>query len=180
MITVIFMIDMMMIMMLIFTIQVKDLEALLTKDTDYIDLNQFPDHAYYNEVTLHHHPDLETHLKNPIVALKHYENKSGITLMIILLTKHPKVSLSGERVWGKPSRGIKKKIYILCVVRFNNLMLRTTVCEIDQPLVLWGLPLISCDTWQSVILYCFQFINSLEQYLHCACSHSQNFESRWW
>jgi len=31
---------------------VKDLEALLTKDTDYIDLNQFPDHAYYNEVSL--------------------------------------------------------------------------------------------------------------------------------
>ena len=35
--------------------QVKDLEALLTKDTDYIDLNQFPDHAYYNEVKHHHH-----------------------------------------------------------------------------------------------------------------------------
>ena len=31
--------------------QVNDLEALLTKETDYIDLNQFPDHAYYNEVT---------------------------------------------------------------------------------------------------------------------------------
>lgn len=31
---------------------VKDLEALLTKETDYIDLNQFPDHAYYNEVSL--------------------------------------------------------------------------------------------------------------------------------
>ena len=36
--------------MLILMTQVKDLEALLTKDTDYIDLNQFPDHAYYNEV----------------------------------------------------------------------------------------------------------------------------------
>merc|ERR1719367_2452884 len=35
-----------------FTQLVKDLEALLTKDTDYIDLNQFPDHAYYNEVSL--------------------------------------------------------------------------------------------------------------------------------
>ena len=44
-----------MIMMMILTTQVKDLEALLTKDTDYIDLNQFPDHAYYNEVTHHHH-----------------------------------------------------------------------------------------------------------------------------
>ena len=31
---------------------VKDLEALLTKETDYIDLNLFPDHAYYNEVSL--------------------------------------------------------------------------------------------------------------------------------
>ena len=30
----------------------QDLEALLTKETDYIDLNQFPDHAYYNEVSL--------------------------------------------------------------------------------------------------------------------------------
>jgi hypothetical protein len=35
-----------------FTQLVKDLEALLTKETDYIDLNQFPDHAYYNEVSL--------------------------------------------------------------------------------------------------------------------------------
>jgi len=35
-----------------FTQLVKDLESLLTKDTDYIDLNQFPDHAYYNEVSL--------------------------------------------------------------------------------------------------------------------------------
>lgn len=31
---------------------VKDFEALLTKGTDYIDLNLFPDHAYYNEVSL--------------------------------------------------------------------------------------------------------------------------------
>jgi len=35
-----------------FTQLVKDLEGLLTKETDYIDLNQFPDHAYYNEVSL--------------------------------------------------------------------------------------------------------------------------------
>jgi hypothetical protein len=35
-----------------FTQLVKDLEALLTKETNYIDLNQFPDHAYYNEVRL--------------------------------------------------------------------------------------------------------------------------------
>jgi len=35
-----------------FTQLVKDFEALLTKETDYIDLNQFPDHAYYNEVSL--------------------------------------------------------------------------------------------------------------------------------
>ena len=25
---------------------------MLMKDTDYIDLNMFPDHAYYNEVSL--------------------------------------------------------------------------------------------------------------------------------
>merc|ERR1740129_503253 len=31
---------------------VKDFEGLLIKDTEYIDLNQFPDHAYYNEVSL--------------------------------------------------------------------------------------------------------------------------------
>ena len=31
----------------------QDLEDLLTKNTDYIDLNQFPDHAYYNEVSTH-------------------------------------------------------------------------------------------------------------------------------
>ena len=30
----------------------QNLESLLTKGTDYIDLNQFPDHAYYNEVSL--------------------------------------------------------------------------------------------------------------------------------
>jgi len=31
---------------------VQNLESLLTQGTDYIDLNQFPDHAYYNEVSL--------------------------------------------------------------------------------------------------------------------------------
>jgi len=31
---------------------VKDFESMLLKETDYIDLNQFPDHAYYNEVSL--------------------------------------------------------------------------------------------------------------------------------
>jgi len=31
---------------------VKDFEDMLMKDTDYIDLNMFPDHAYYNEVSL--------------------------------------------------------------------------------------------------------------------------------
>ena len=41
-----------MVILILMVTQVKDLEALLTKDTDYIDLNQFPDHAYYNEVTL--------------------------------------------------------------------------------------------------------------------------------
>jgi len=35
-----------------FTSLVKDLEALLTQGTDYIDLNLFPDHGYYNEVSL--------------------------------------------------------------------------------------------------------------------------------
>ena len=30
----------------------QDFERLLIKETDYIDLNQFPDHAYYNEVQL--------------------------------------------------------------------------------------------------------------------------------
>merc|ERR1711997_153166 len=35
-----------------FTQLVQNLESLLTKGTDYIDLNQFPDHAYYNEVSL--------------------------------------------------------------------------------------------------------------------------------
>ncbi len=30
----------------------QDFEAMLMKETDYIDLNQFPDHAYYNEVSL--------------------------------------------------------------------------------------------------------------------------------
>lgn len=35
-----------------FTDLVQNLESLLTKGTDYIDLNQFPDHAYYNEVSL--------------------------------------------------------------------------------------------------------------------------------
>jgi hypothetical protein len=30
----------------------QDFETMLMKDTDYIDLNQFPDHAYYNEVSL--------------------------------------------------------------------------------------------------------------------------------
>ena len=31
---------------------VEDFEALLVQDTDYIDLNLFPEHAYYNEVSL--------------------------------------------------------------------------------------------------------------------------------
>ena len=31
---------------------VNDFEALLVKETDYIDLNMFPEHAYYNEVSL--------------------------------------------------------------------------------------------------------------------------------
>jgi len=31
---------------------VKDLESLLTQGTDYIDLNLFPEHGYYNEVSL--------------------------------------------------------------------------------------------------------------------------------
>jgi len=35
-----------------FTDLVKNLESLLTQGTDYIDLNQFPDHGYYNEVSL--------------------------------------------------------------------------------------------------------------------------------
>jgi len=35
-----------------FTQLVKDFEDMLLKETDYIDLNQFPDHAYYNEVSL--------------------------------------------------------------------------------------------------------------------------------
>ncbi|XP_023345289.1 tyrosine kinase receptor Cad96Ca [Eurytemora carolleeae] len=35
-----------------FTQLVKDFENMLMKETDYIDLNQFPDHAYYNEVSL--------------------------------------------------------------------------------------------------------------------------------
>jgi len=35
-----------------FTSLVKDLESLLTQGTDYIDLNLFPDHGYYNEVSL--------------------------------------------------------------------------------------------------------------------------------
>jgi len=35
-----------------FTNLVQNLESLLTAGTDYIDLNQFPDHAYYNEVSL--------------------------------------------------------------------------------------------------------------------------------
>ena len=30
----------------------QDFESMLLKETDYIDLNQFPDHAYYNEVSL--------------------------------------------------------------------------------------------------------------------------------
>ena len=30
----------------------QDLEALLTQGTDYIDLNLFPEHGYYNEVSL--------------------------------------------------------------------------------------------------------------------------------
>jgi len=35
-----------------FTQLVKEFESLLMHGTDYIDLNQFPDHAYYNEVSL--------------------------------------------------------------------------------------------------------------------------------
>jgi len=35
-----------------FTTLVKDLEKLLTQGTDYIDLNLFPEHGYYNEVSL--------------------------------------------------------------------------------------------------------------------------------
>ena len=31
---------------------VEDFEALLLKETDYIDLDMFPEHAYYNEVSL--------------------------------------------------------------------------------------------------------------------------------
>ena len=31
---------------------VEDFEKLLVQDTDYIDLNMFPEHAYYNEVSL--------------------------------------------------------------------------------------------------------------------------------
>ena len=31
---------------------VEDFEDLLVEDTDYIDLNMFPEHAYYNEVSL--------------------------------------------------------------------------------------------------------------------------------
>jgi len=31
---------------------VKDFEKMLMKETDYIDLNHFPDNEYYNEVSL--------------------------------------------------------------------------------------------------------------------------------
>lgn len=31
---------------------VQDFETLLVKETDYIDLNLFPEHAYYNEMSL--------------------------------------------------------------------------------------------------------------------------------
>lgn len=31
---------------------VADFERLLVEDTDYIDLNMFPEHAYYNQVSL--------------------------------------------------------------------------------------------------------------------------------
>jgi fibroblast growth factor receptor 1 len=35
-----------------FAALLEDFEQLLVQDTDYIDLNQFPEHAYYNEVGL--------------------------------------------------------------------------------------------------------------------------------
>ncbi len=31
---------------------VDDFEKLLIEDTDYIDLNMFPEHVYYNEVNM--------------------------------------------------------------------------------------------------------------------------------
>jgi fibroblast growth factor receptor 1 len=35
-----------------FSALVQDFETLLVKETDYIDLNMFPEHAYYNELSL--------------------------------------------------------------------------------------------------------------------------------
>lgn len=35
-----------------FAALVEDFEQLLVQDTDYIDLNLFPEHEYYNEVSL--------------------------------------------------------------------------------------------------------------------------------
>ena len=35
-----------------FSALVQDFESLLGKESDYIDLNMFPEHAYYNELSL--------------------------------------------------------------------------------------------------------------------------------
>lgn len=52
-----------------FAALLEDFEQLLVQDTDYIDLNQFPEHAYYNEVGLSDEKVWEMIMQEPTVTI---------------------------------------------------------------------------------------------------------------